>query len=161
MRTAFFVLLWCAGCSGGDEKTDDTAETSETGSAALGPASLVLSFDLDADLIPTMDEPATGVFRGSVFAEADASAIGPNEGAVPLADIASPVLDFGTTGGRSPVSVTIERIAPQILWVVGCLDSDDNDCDCKDAVTLPNENKFDATSGENVLTITMSLLNPC
>lgn len=154
------VTMWLVACSGGSDPGDDG--TAETGTApAEGPATLVLSFDLDADLIPTMEEPAAGTFHGSVYAEGDASAIGPNDGAVPLVDFSSDALDFGTAGGVSAPSATVTPVDPQVVWILGCFDSDANDCDCADPITIPNENKFQITPGENALTLTMSLLNPC
>jgi hypothetical protein len=148
------LLVGCSGGSGTDESGDTSAPSTD-------PATLTLAFDLDADLIPTMSEPAAGFFHGSVYAEDQASAIGPTDISETLADFDSLALDFGTEGGLSAPSATVGPIDPQVVWILGCFDPDDNGCDCADPVTVPNENKFQLTSGENAITITMSLLNPC
>jgi hypothetical protein len=147
-------------CSGGGKSDTGGAETSDTAEAASGPGTMLLSFDLDADLIPTMSEPAAGTFQGSVFAEADASAIGPVAGAVPLVDFESPAMDFGTEGGVLADVVTVGPIDSQVVWILGCFDSDATGCDKGDPITVPNENKFQATPGEASYTIKMTLLNP-
>jgi hypothetical protein len=163
MRFGVLAALLAA-CSGGDErKTDpETGGTpTETGGAETGPATLRLSFDLDSDLIAQMDEPAAGVFRGSIYAEADASAIGPNDGAAPLLDFTSDALDFGTAGGALPGGAPVGPLDPQIVWVLGCFDTAGDDCECGDPITIPNENKLQITPGEGDYTVTMSLLHPC
>ena len=135
------VLMVAVGCGGDKDGSDSGAEPTDTAGdtdAQTGPATLHLSFDLDPDLIPTMDEPAAGTFKGSVFAEADASAVGPNEGAVPLADFESEPIDFDTTGGVRANLATVGPIDAQIVWILGCLDSDANECDTHDAITVPN-----------------------
>ncbi|MEZ4234620.1 MAG: hypothetical protein R3F59_00325 [Myxococcota bacterium] len=153
------LLAACAG----KETTSDTGPAGETGTMTDTtdlPATLVLSFDLDGDLIPQMDEPAMGRFEGSIYAEADASAIGPVDGAVPLADFESDELDFGTDGGLLADKATVDGIAPQIVWILGCLDTTGDGCDKGDPITVPNENKVQLTAGEGAYTVKMSLLNP-
>lgn len=157
MRSLLVVIL-AAGCSGGSDTDTDTG-AAETG-GTNEPSTMVLSFDLDPDLIPTMEEPAAGVFHGSLFAEADASPIGPNDGAVALLDFDSPALDFGTAGGVQAETVTVGPIDPQVVWIVGCLDSDANECDKGDPITIPNENKQQVTPGEAAYVVRMTLLNP-
>lgn len=150
-------LCVAAGCAG--DKT--TVASGETGNPTTQePATLQLSFDLDADLIPTMDEPAAGIFKGSIYAEDQASAIGPIDGAVALADFESDPLDFGTAGGALADMATVGPIEPQIVWILGCLDSDGNDCELHDPITVPNENKMQLLPGDGSYTVTMSLLNP-
>jgi hypothetical protein len=80
---------------------------------------------------------------------------------VPLLDFTADGLDFGTAGGVLADAATLDPIDPQIVWVLGCLDTTGDDCDCDDPITIPNENKFDATPGDASYTLTMSLLNPC
>ena len=156
------VAVLAGGCSGGKDPTHSghTGHTGEPTTDLQGPATLHLSFDLDPDLIPTMAEPAAGIFRGSIFAENDASAVGPNAGAVPLTDFESDPLDFGTTGGLQANKATVGPIDAQIVWILGCLDSDGNECDQNDPITIPNENKFQVLPGDGDYTVKMSLLNP-
>lgn len=156
-----WTLLVCGtlGCSG-DKTTASSGETGDTETEPAGPSTLVLSFDLDPGLIEQMSEPAVGLFEGSVFAENDASALGPNDGATPLLDFTSEALDFGTAGGLLAEKATVGPVDPQIVWILGCLDSDANGCDIGDPITIPNENKFQLTAGEAPYTIKMSLLNP-
>jgi hypothetical protein len=151
-----------AGCSGGGTTPTDTdpggGDTGPTG--PTGPGTMILGVDLDPDLIPGMEDPALGPFRGSVFAEADAGPFGPLEGAVSLADFTTEPIDFGADGGLKEAVHTLEGIDPQIVWILGCLDVDANDCDPKDPVTIPNENKLQVTSGEAAYTLTLSILQP-
>ena len=56
---------------------------------------------------------------------------------------------------------TTDTLAPQVVWVLGCLDSDGNDCDTQDPITVPNENKFAiAESGTTSFTVFLWMLNP-
>jgi hypothetical protein len=70
-------------------------------------------------------------------------------------------LDLSDGGGPSDVAWTSEALDPQTLWILGCLDSDDNECDCGDPITVPNDNKVIVSSGTNSITVRMELLNPC
>lgn len=151
----FSLAIACAG----DKDATQSGHTGEP-TTPQGPATLHLSFDLDPDLIPTMNEPAMGTFRGSIFAEADVSAVGPNDGAVALVDFTSDPLDFGTVGGVLANMATVGPIDAQIVWILGCLDSDGNDCDQGDPITIPNENKLQILPGDGDYTVTMTLLNP-
>lgn len=145
------LLIACTGSE--DSQPQDTEPTAPT------EAVLQLAFEIDDDLLTVMDEPAQGSFHGSVFAEADAGATGPVDGADSLFDFVSDPLDLSssTSSGLAYVS---EPFSPQIVWVLGCLDSDGNDCDSGDAVTIPNENKFEAVAGDNALTIQLNILQP-
>lgn len=120
--------------------TDTAADTADTGSG--GPGTLGLSFRMDDDYLAEMDEPAVGTFRGSIYAEADATQIGPNEGAVSLLDFTVDGVDLTDGGGPTDVLYTTAPLDPQIVWVLGCLDADANDCDEGDPITVPNENKL-------------------
>lgn len=127
-----------------DSGADSAGGTQTT--PCTGPGALDLTVAMTVDLQVSMDEPAVGTFRGSVFAEADATAIGPVDGAVALLDFTIEGVDL-TTGVDADVSTT-DPIDPQIVWVLGCLDSDANDCDVNDAVTIPNENKVEVLCGD-------------
>jgi len=158
--TTGIVLALLAGCSG-NKATGDTGQDTSTGTTpATGPATLNLSFDLDDGLIPQMSEPAAGTFKGSIYAEADASALGPNDGATSLVDFESDPLDFGTAGGTLAAGPAVGPIDSQIVWIVGCLDTTGDDCECGDPITVPNENKMQITPGTGEYTVKMSLLNP-
>lgn len=150
---ALLLLLACA--------KDPPAQTGDTG-GATGPGTLRLSFAMDADLIPTMAEAASGTFRGSVYAEADASAVGPNDGAVALFDFEAPGIAMDAGGEDSAVALTTEPLDAAVVWVLGCLDTAGDDCECGDPITIPNENKVAVPAAtETPITVTMSLLHPC
>lgn len=135
--------------------------TAPVDSAETGPALLQLSFAMDADLVADMDDAPAGTFRGSIYAEDDASGVGPAEGAESLVDFVSEVVDLADSGGPSAVAWTSEALDPQTLWILGCLDVDANDCDCKDPITRPMDVKFAVVPGNNALTVRMELLHPC
>jgi hypothetical protein len=154
------ALLACATAmdSGGDDSGGDDSGDS---AAPTGPAVLQLSFAMDTDLVADMTEPPAGIFRGSIYAEDDASAVGPADGAESLVDFVSEAIDLAGSGGPSAVAWTSDPLDPQTLWVLGCLDVDDNDCDCKDPITYPYDVKFAVVPGDNPLTVRMELLHPC
>ncbi|MSQ01816.1 MAG: hypothetical protein EXR71_07980 [Myxococcales bacterium] len=142
----------------------DTADVAETGDAGdsgdTAPATLELRFVMDADLIAEMAELPIGTFLGSIYAEADATGFGPNEGAVPLLDFESDPIDLSAGGGPSDVAFAGGELEPQVIWILGCLDADDNDCEKDDPITHPNDNKFAIVAGSNPIDVTMELLNP-
>ena len=65
-----------------------------------------------------------------------------------------------TAGGLLETDTTLGPIDPQVVWVLGCFDSDDNDCDAGDPITIPNENKLQVDATTTTLTLTLSLLSP-
>ena len=115
---------------------------------------------MEADLIPSMENPPVGTFEGSVYGEVDATALGPNEGAVSLEDF-SAVIDL-TDGGPSEVACTTGELDAGVVWVLGCLDVDGDGCgDEGDPITIPNENKvLIAADTETPFTVVMSMLRP-
>ncbi len=135
-----WLLLTLACTPTGDDSAGTTAP-------CTGPGALDFTVAMTTDLTVSMDEPPVGTFRGSVFAEADATAIGPNDGAASLLDFTLDGVDLTATGIDSDVTKS-DAIDPQIVWVLGCLDSDGNDCDENDAVTIPNENKVEVACGD-------------
>lgn len=154
-------FLGCAVCKDDccDTASCDEGDTGDTGSG--GSPVLELSFQMDADYIPSMDEPPVGSFRGSIYAEADASAIGPNDGSEPLLDFTVDDIDLTDGGGPTGPLWSTDTLASQIVWVLGCLDSDGNDCDTHDPITVPNENKLQIEpSGTTSFTVYMGMLNP-
>lgn len=151
-------ILFACTAAGTDSAPADTADSNP---AAEGPATLYLSFQVDDDLIDNMSEPPAGTFQGSIYREDDATAVGMNEGAASLVDFESDPIDLSGNGGPSAIAWTSEPIDPQTLWILGCLDSDDNDCECGDPITVPNDNKVAVTPGDNALIVKMELLHPC
>ncbi len=152
------MILLLVACTGSTGETGDTSVEGDTTSTL---ATLQLRFQMDDDLIEGMDEPPIGLFHGSIYREDDATAIGMNDGAESLVDFASSSLDLSNGGGPSEAAWTSDPLDPQTLWILGCLDSDANDCECGDPITVPNDNKFAVVPGDNALTIRMELLHPC
>jgi hypothetical protein len=143
--------------------TGDTAADTET--TPTGPGTLLLTFRMDDDLIPAMaenGESPVGPFYGSIYAEADASSIGPNDGAQPLLDFTVEGLDLSADGGPDDVTFTTDPLAPQIVWIMGCLDADANGCDdVGDPITVPSENKARVEpAAEAPVEIYMGMLRP-
>src|SRR5437762_3284550 len=103
--------------------TQEPADSAEPTPTSTAPGTLHLSFRMDADLIASMDEPPAGSFFGALYADADATAEGPVDGAAPLLDLEVPGLDLTAGGGPSPVTWDSEPLAPQDVWILGCLDS--------------------------------------
>ena len=99
-----------------------------------------------------------GTFRGSIFAEEDASSIGPVDGAVALESLE---VSLDLSGGTQAEALASGPLAPGIYWVLGCLDTDDNDCDKSDPITVPNENKVQVLPGdETAFEVYFGMLNP-
>lgn len=130
------VLFACAGPA-----DDSTAPVPATGALAL-------TFRMDADYIASMSEPPVGTFRGSIYAEADASAIGPNEGASSLIDFTAEGVDLSSGGGPTTTPFETAALDPQVVWVLGCLDTTGDDCEAGDPITVPNENKVEVLAGD-------------
>lgn len=145
--------------SGGADSAVDTADSAD--SASTEPGVLVLSFQMNVDQLENMEEPALGTFRGSIYAEDQSTAIGPIEGAVSMIDFTVENLDLTVTGGPTGPLWSADPLPSQKLWVLGCLDSDNNECDKKDPVTVPNDNKLLlAAGGETAFTVYLGLLSP-
>lgn len=150
-------LLLLLACTGADDSgADDTGIP-----GTPGPGSLSLTFRMDDDYIADMAEPPVGTFRGSIYAEADASAVGPVDGAEPLLDIAVEGIDLSDGGGPTTAPFETEALDPQVVWVLGCLDSDGNDCDQGDPITVPNENKVEVAADTSTpFEVYLGMLNP-
>ena len=157
------LLLLVACTSETDSAGNDTAETGldTADSGSNEPGVLVLSFRMDVDNIDNMEEPPLGTFKGSIYAEDQSTAIGPIDGAVSLIDFEVLNIDLSTTGGPTAALWSSDPLPSQKLWVLGCLDSDANDCDKKDPITVPNENKLLlAAGGETPFTVYLGMLSP-
>ncbi len=156
-------IIACTGSNGGGG-ADDSADSGDsgTGQADTGPAMLSLQFKMDSDYIPAMadnGETPVGLFRGSIFAEDQSTDIGPIDGAVSLVDF-DVQIDLTPDGGPTDVAWTSEPLDPQILWVLGCLDADNNDCEKGDPITLPPENKLRLEAGGTNFIVQMGMLRP-
>jgi hypothetical protein len=158
------MLLLLLACTGGD-KDSAPADTSDSATTSGGPGTLALTFRMDDDYIPTMEkagEEPVGTFEGSIYAEADANELGPVDGAVALVDF-SVELNLLPDGGPTDVLYTTDPLDPQIVWVLGCLNSDANEkCgDPGDPITRPTENKFQVVADtETTVEVYMGMLRP-
>ena len=165
MKTLPFFVLFVTACSGGAVDSDTSAPVdTDTGPVTCADAtttgSLALSLAMEEDYIPSMDEPPIGTFRASVFRGEDVTAIGPVEGAVALDDIEVANVDLTTGGGPVDLATALELPVCRVV-ILGCLDSDANDCDQKDAITLPNDNGFQVVVGVSTpVQVFLGLLNP-
>jgi hypothetical protein len=153
------ALALCAalGCA---EKAEDSAPVDSA--SPSGPGRLAISFSMDEDYIPVMEEAPAGLFQGSIYAEADASAVGPVEGSSSLLDFVAGPMDLSGEGGPTDPLYTSEELEPQVVWVLGCLDSDASGvCDAGDPITIPNENKVIVEAGVTVaFEVYLGMLNP-
>ena len=156
------LLLACTGTDG-DTGGGDSADTE----APSGPGTLALTFRMDADYIATMakdGQSPTGTFGGSIYAEDDATGIGPNEGAVPLLDFSVPGVDLTVDGGPTAVLLVTDPLEPQVVWILGCLDADvpEDGCgDVGDPITIPNENKAQVIAeAETPFQVYMGMIRP-
>lgn len=166
MNTRILLLLGLVACSGGpiDTATDtdtDTDVPALTCAEISATGTLAISVSLLTDLIPSMDEPPVGIFYGSVFAGEDVTGAGPSDTAVPIADITTGTLDL-TSGGPVDAALSIPNIPACTIAILGCLDTDANDCDKHDPVTFPNNNRFQVAGGATPtpVTVYLRLLNP-
>ncbi len=149
------IVLFLAACTGADS-ADDSGPVVDT-----SPGSLALAFQMEEDLIVSMDAPPVGTFYGSIYAEDDATAIGPNDGAVSLEDF-SAEMDLSDGGGPTATLYTTGALASDVVWVLGCLDVDANGCgDEGDPITVPNDDKLVVpAAAETAVTVQMNMLRP-
>lgn len=161
------TLLFLLACTG--VVADDTAADPDDTDTAVptGPGTLAFSFRMDADYIAGMTEdgqPPIGTFGGSIYAENDASGVGPSEGAAPLLDFSVAGVDLRAEGGPTAALFVTDALEPQIVWVLGCLDVDvpkDGCGDVGDPITLPNENKVQVAAGtETPFEVYMGMIRP-
>jgi len=167
-RLAFLclLLLGLTGCpSSNDDDSaagddDDSTEEATTGTLAV-------SFRIDDDWAGNMDEPAIGAFRGSVWNADEVSGIGPDDGAVALADVYVEVVDLTGDDFSSGVLHVTGELPAMWVTILGFLDSDANATedpyrpDEGDPVTLPNDNEFLVVAGEETpAEVLFDFLNP-
>ncbi len=170
------MLLLLIACTGDPKESAGTTGSTDSGTGDTGddPCDVVdgatgtisVSFQMEEDYIAVMDEPPVGTFRGSLYRCLDATAIGPVEGAVSVVDITVEGVDLSgasgdPVGGPTGALWTSDALPAEKLWLLGCLDSDGNDCDYNDPITLPNENRVTVTPDtETPFTVDMGALNP-
>lgn len=164
------TLLLAFACSGDSKESVESSTTLDSADTAVddgcsrvegATGTLALTFAMEADYIPTMDEPPVGTFRGSVFACTDATAVGPVDGAVALLDINVEAVDLQPDGGPTEVLFHSDALPSERVWVLGCLDTDANDCDKHDPVTKPSSNRVVvAPDVETPFNVFFGILNP-
>lgn len=159
------LALLLLACTAADSA--DTAEIPIAPDTGEEPGTLALSFRMDDDYLAAIAEngqTALGSFGGEIYAEADASSVGPNEGAVSLYSFSVEGVDLTADGGPTDVLHVTEALDAQIVWVLGCLDIDvpaDGCGDVGDPITVPNENKVQVVGGtETPFTVYMGMLRP-
>lgn len=164
MLALLLTLLACSGAPADD--SGDTAADTDT-SAPTGPGTLALSFRMDDDYLSTIAEngqSAVGTFGGSIYAEADATSVGPNEDAAPLQSFSVENVDLSADGGPTATLLVTDPMDAQIVWILGCLDIDvpaDGCGDVGDPITIPNENKVQVVAGtETPFQVYMGMLRP-
>ena len=160
------LVLFFAACTG--EDVDSGGETTDTADSAepTGPGTLAISVKMEDDLLEDLaadGEDAISTLGFDVYNEADVvDTSGPIDGAVVLGTWSGEV-DLSVDGGPTGVLYTTDPLEPQIVYVLGCLDSDHNgDCgETGDPVTFPSMNKFEVIAGtENPITMQLGLRNP-
>lgn len=168
MRVAAVFLAACSG--GGDDGTTSPTTTPPTSTADTGPVgegTLAITFAIDPDYVPYMDEEPVGPFWGDVYLSDDVSSIGPDPGATALAAIAVALVDLPRDGTATAVLATTVPLPAVEVAILGFQDSDDNadpgapDPDDADPVTLPHQNRFQVVAdAETTVQVYFGLLNP-
>ena len=151
-----------------DTTMDSGGDTADSGDSAAptGAGTLAISVKMEDDLLADLaedGEDAISTVAFDVYLEADVvETSGPIAGAVALGSYSGQV-DLSVDGGPTAVLYTTDPLDPQIVYVLGCLDSDHND-DCGDAgdpVTFPTMNKFQVEAGvESPITMQLGLRRP-
>jgi len=161
LHLSFATVLACTGGS------DDTGDSAPVDTAPpTGPGTLAISVKMDDDMVVDLvedGESANAMVSGSVFAEADVDpSSGPVDGATSLGDFGL-MVDLSNQGGPSAVIYTTEPIEPQIVYILGCMDSDNSgECgDEGDPVTLPPTNKAQVVAeAETPFTMVLGIRRP-
>ena len=157
------LLTSCEKSGGGDTATDsgDTARDSgENPGPTYGNGTLGLRFAIDDDVAESMDTPPAGAFLGVVYDSEDVTGIGPNDGAIPLAEF-TVTLDLAVDGTPSDVVYTTPVLQSAEVTVLGTLDVDaSGDATGGDPITLPHQTKFDVLEGTSEVTVELNMLYP-
>lgn len=130
------------------------------------PGRLALTFRMEPDYIPVMDEPPVGYFYGDIFPAGQITSTGPKPGATVLESV-EVYVDLTTEGGPTAVLYTTQGLTVEDVGILGFLDSDANDADDfnpdkKDPVTLPWDNSDFVVVPNQTTTIEVffGMLNP-
>lgn len=130
------------------------------------PGQLALTFAMEVDYIPVMDEPPVGMFYGAIYRSGDVGSTGPKPGSESLEDI-EVFVDLTANGGPTEVLYTTGPLNVSNVAILGFLDSDANDAndydpDKKDPVTLPWDNGDFEVSANTTSTVQVffGMLNP-
>lgn len=144
-----------------DTTWTDTGTTEPTG------ASLRVTFSIAPNVAANMDEPAEGPFLGEVYRAEDVGALGPENGAEPLASIFVDNVVLPADGSPTGVLFEQQPVPPLNVVILGFLDTDGNNDpndpgpDADDPVTLPGDNEFQLQPDvPNTVEVRFGLLNP-
>lgn len=150
--------------SDADDTAADTATpyaTCAEASAAGATGTVDLSFRMEADFIPSMDEPPLGTFHGGFFATADMTSTGPAPGTEQLVYVRVDGIDLSNGGGPTAVLGTSDPVPACDVTLLGYLDTDSNEIDAGDPVTLPDDAKLTVVEGASVThEVFFRLVNP-
>lgn len=162
--------IGCGGKGGGANTPDEGA----TNAIDTGPAEdttfrggLHLKFQMDPDLIDSMDTPAVGWFYGGVYSSEDVDADGPIAGATVVEEI-TVELDMGDGSEPTGIAYSAVDIALPSVVISGFLDVNDNaestspGPDDGDPITFPHlDNTFTITPNQTALvTVELGVLYP-
>jgi hypothetical protein len=166
LYTLCFILMLLPGCKkagSSDTAADKGAATHASGGSpetTFGNGTLSLRFSIDDDVAESMDMAPAGVFLGEIYNAEDVTGLGPDEGAVPLADF-TVTLDLAADGTPSGVVYTTPLIEIAEVSVLGTLDVDESgDASGGDPITLPHLTSFDVLEGTSEVVVELNMLYP-
>ena len=125
-------------------------DSSDSGTTAASPSfgngQLALQFAIDEDIAEVMEAPIGGTFLGEIYDAVDVSAIGPADGATPIASISVGVT-VSPDGSPTETLYTSPILTPEEVTILGALDMDQSGgASSGEPVTIPNRTTFDVPS---------------
>lgn len=162
------MILLLLACTGAEVEADSAAPDDDTGDGPVAcdgvteTGTLTLSFAMNADYIPSMEEgeEPKGTVYGAIFDFADMNAVMALEDVPEFASIERTDVDL-TGGGPDDVTFVTDPVPACSVIVVGCLDSDANGCEKGDPSTVPPQNVATVEAGGDVpFQMYFGLLNP-
>lgn len=142
--SAFAVCALCACSKSAPQDSSDSGTA--IASPSFGNGQLALQFAIDDDIAEVMEAPIAGTFLGEIYDAVDVSAIGPAEGATPIASISVDVT-VSPDGSATETVYTSPVLAPKEVTVLGALDMDQSGgASSGEPVTIPNRTTFDVPS---------------
>lgn len=134
----------CALCACSKSEGHDTSDSgAAVASPSFGNGQLAVQFAIDEDIAEVMEAPISGTFLGEIYDAADVSAIGPADGAEPIASISVEV-SVAPDGTATETLYTSPVLAPEEVTVLGALDMDQSGgATSGEPVTIPNRTTFD------------------